>query len=95
MTLARRNLDLPIKGFSLDGGPKEQLVLDLTNFDCFLFVEHLLGRGGRAQRLRGEPHPVPAGDQPTHGGAQRHEQPRGQLQADAAGPQQTVHLRSC
>jgi Protein of unknown function (DUF1460) len=40
--LARRYLGLPFKGFSLDGGPKEQLVLDLTNFDCFLFVEQLL-----------------------------------------------------
>ena len=40
--LARRFLDYPFKGFSLDGGPKEQLVLDLTNFDCFLFVEQLL-----------------------------------------------------
>ncbi len=40
--LARRFLDYPFKGFSLDGGPKEQLVLDLSNFDCFLFVEQLL-----------------------------------------------------
>ncbi|MDM7953849.1 MAG: DUF1460 domain-containing protein [Cyanobium sp. CZS 25K] len=40
--LARRFLDYPFKGFSLDGGPKEQLQLDLTNFDCFLFVEQLL-----------------------------------------------------
>ena len=42
VSLARRFLDYPFKGFSLDGGPKEQLVLDLTNFDCFLFVEQLL-----------------------------------------------------
>ena len=42
MQLARRFLDYPFKGFSLDGGPKEQLVLDLTNFDCLLFVEQLL-----------------------------------------------------
>ncbi|MCP9860869.1 MULTISPECIES: N-acetylmuramoyl-L-alanine amidase-like domain-containing protein [unclassified Cyanobium] len=40
--LARRYLGLPFKGFSLDGGPKEQLLLDLTQFDCFLFVEQLL-----------------------------------------------------
>jgi hypothetical protein len=40
--LARRFLDYPFKEFSLDGGPKEQLVLDLTRFDCFLFVEQLL-----------------------------------------------------
>jgi hypothetical protein len=41
-TLARRFLGSPFKGFSLDGGPKEQLVLDLTQFDCFLFVEQLV-----------------------------------------------------
>lgn len=42
VTLARRYLGLPFQGFSLDGGPKEQLLLDLTRFDCFLFVEQLL-----------------------------------------------------
>ena len=42
VSLARRFRDYPFKGFSLDGGPKEQLVLDLSNFDCFLFVEQLL-----------------------------------------------------
>ncbi len=40
--LARRFLDYPFAGFSLDGGPKERLQLDLTRFDCFLFVEQLL-----------------------------------------------------
>ena len=40
--LARRYLGLPFKEFSLDGGPKEQLLLDLSQFDCFLLVEQLL-----------------------------------------------------
>lgn len=40
--LARRFLGSPYKGFSLDGGAKEQLLLDLRHFDCFLFVEQLV-----------------------------------------------------
>jgi hypothetical protein len=32
----------PYIAFSLDAGPKEQLRLDLTSFDCFLLVEQLL-----------------------------------------------------
>ncbi|KEF42016.1 MAG: hypothetical protein ER33_08455 [Cyanobium sp. CACIAM 14] len=40
--LARRFEGFPYKAFSLDGGEKEQLLLDLTHFDCFLFVEQLL-----------------------------------------------------
>ncbi|MFN5118593.1 MAG: N-acetylmuramoyl-L-alanine amidase-like domain-containing protein [Cyanobacteriota bacterium] len=40
--LARRFLGRPYQAFSLDQGPGEQLRLDLTQFDCFLFVEQLL-----------------------------------------------------
>lgn len=39
---ARRYLGLPFKGFCLDGGPKEQLQLDLSQVDCYLFLEKLL-----------------------------------------------------
>ena len=40
--LARRFLGRPYQAFSLDQGPGERLRLDLTHFDCFLFVEQLL-----------------------------------------------------
>ena len=40
--LARRYLGRPYNAFSLDRGPGERLQLDLTRFDCFLFVEQLL-----------------------------------------------------
>lgn len=40
--LARRSLGRPYQAFSLDQGPKERLQLDLSRFDCFLFVEQLL-----------------------------------------------------
>lgn len=42
VALARRALGRPYSAFSLDQGPTEQLRLDLTRFDCFLFVEQLL-----------------------------------------------------
>ncbi|WP_216904737.1 N-acetylmuramoyl-L-alanine amidase-like domain-containing protein [Synechococcus sp. CCY 9618] len=42
INLARRYQGYPYKAFSLDGSEKEQLLLDLTHFDCFLFVEQLL-----------------------------------------------------
>lgn len=40
--LARRYLGRPYNAFSLDRSPQERLQLDLTRFDCFLFVEQLL-----------------------------------------------------
>jgi hypothetical protein len=40
--LARRYLGRPYNAYSLDRTPQERLVLDLTRFDCFLFVEQLL-----------------------------------------------------
>lgn len=40
--LAQRYMGLPYRAFSLDKGPKEVLRLDLTGFDCQLFVEQLL-----------------------------------------------------
>lgn len=40
--LARRYLGTPYNAFSLDRGQTERLQLDLTRFDCFLFVEQLL-----------------------------------------------------
>ena len=42
LRLARLSLGYPYKAFSLDDGEKEQLLIDLTQFDCFLFVEQLL-----------------------------------------------------
>ncbi|MFM7394515.1 MAG: N-acetylmuramoyl-L-alanine amidase-like domain-containing protein, partial [Cyanobium sp.] len=41
--LASRYLGAPYRAFSLDKGPGERLRLDLTGFDCVLFVEQLLG----------------------------------------------------
>ncbi|MCS5698127.1 DUF1460 domain-containing protein [Cyanobium sp. FGCU-52] len=41
--LASRYLGTPYRAFSLDKGPGERLRLDLTGFDCLLFVEQLLG----------------------------------------------------
>jgi len=40
--LAKRYLGVPYNSFSLDKSPKEVLRLDLTSFDCQLFVEQLL-----------------------------------------------------
>jgi hypothetical protein len=40
--LATRYLGTPYRAFSLDKGPAERLRLDLTGFDCLLFVEQLL-----------------------------------------------------
>ena len=40
--LATRYLGAPYRAFSLDKGPAERLRLDLTGFDCLLFVEQLL-----------------------------------------------------
>lgn len=42
VTLARRMLGRAYTAFSLDAGPAEELRLDLTAFDCVLFVEQLL-----------------------------------------------------
>jgi hypothetical protein len=55
--LARQSLGRPYRAFSLDQA-REQLRIDLTGFDCFLFVEQLLAlavedtRGGFEQRVR-------------------------------------------
>lgn len=40
--LARRYLGRPYNAYSLDRGTAERLQLDLTRFDCFLFIEQLL-----------------------------------------------------
>ena len=40
--LARRYLGRPYNAFSLDRSTAERLQLDLTRFDCFLFIEQLL-----------------------------------------------------
>jgi hypothetical protein len=40
--LARQWIGRPYAAFSLDRGPGERLRIDLTRFDCFLFVEQLL-----------------------------------------------------
>lgn len=40
--LARQWIGRPYVAFSLDRGPAERLRIDLTRFDCFLFVEQLL-----------------------------------------------------
>ncbi|MFM7642229.1 MAG: N-acetylmuramoyl-L-alanine amidase-like domain-containing protein [Cyanobium sp.] len=42
VALARRAIGRPYVAFSLDQGPSERLQLDLSRFDCFLFVEQLL-----------------------------------------------------
>lgn len=42
VSLARLMLGRPYIAFSLDGEPAERLRLDLTAFDCVLFVEQLL-----------------------------------------------------
>ena len=42
IALARRYLGRPYNAYSLDRSPQERLQLDLTRFDCFLFVEQLL-----------------------------------------------------
>ena len=42
VALARQALGRPYSAFSLDQEPNERLRLDLTRFDCFLFVEQLL-----------------------------------------------------
>ena len=42
INLARRFLGKPYNAFSLDRLRSERLLLDLTRFDCFLFVEQLL-----------------------------------------------------
>ena len=41
-TLALHFLGTPYAAFSLDAGPQERVQLDLTRFDCMLFVEQLL-----------------------------------------------------
>ena len=41
-TLALHFLGTPYTAFSLDAGPQERVQLDLTRFDCMLFVEQLL-----------------------------------------------------
>lgn len=41
-TLAVHFLGTPYAAFSLDAGPQERVQLDLTRFDCMLFVEQLL-----------------------------------------------------
>lgn len=40
--LARQWIGRPYAAFSLDRGPGERLRIDLSRFDCFLFVEQLL-----------------------------------------------------
>ena len=55
---------------------------------------HALGRSGRAQRLRGEPQPLPAGRRQPRAEARFHVDPHRQLQADEAGAQPAVHQRS-
>jgi len=40
--LAQQMLGRPYSAFSLDGAPVERLRLDLTTFDCVLFVEQML-----------------------------------------------------
>ena len=47
--LARQSLGRPYRSFSLDTGP-EQLQIDLTAFDCFLFVEQLLALARESTR---------------------------------------------
>jgi len=42
VSLARVMLGRPYRAFSLDAEPTERLRLDLTSFDCVLFVEQLL-----------------------------------------------------
>ena len=42
VALARRAIGRPYAAFSLDQGTVERLRLDLSRFDCFLFVEQLL-----------------------------------------------------
>jgi hypothetical protein len=42
VALARRAIGRPYVAFSLDQSPVERLRLDLSSFDCFLFVEQLL-----------------------------------------------------
>lgn len=63
--LARQWIGRPYSAFSLDRGPGERLRIDLTRFDCFLFVEQLLALA------RSRPEPAQGGPAEERAALQR------------------------